>query len=70
MTGAIGQSVSLWRLPGGHHEIVLVLLLSIPVITATLVTSRALFTRAEIDSLSPRRSKEARPEQAPSAPAA
>ncbi len=45
---AIRDGIPLWRLPGGHGDLALIVLLSVPMVAVTLLTARCLFTRAEM----------------------
>lgn len=65
---ALLDGVPLWRLPGGDDTIVLVVLLGIPVVALTHVTTCALFTRAEREACSGHR--HARTEESTGAPPA
>ncbi|BAQ47820.1 MULTISPECIES: hypothetical protein [Methylobacterium] len=67
---AIRDGLPLWRLPGGHGDLVLVVLLSIPMVAVTLVAARSLFTRAEMDAAFTRGSRNGQVAQARRTPPA
>ncbi len=67
---AIRDGLPFLRLPGGHGDLVLVVLLAIPTVAVTLVTARSLFTRAEMDAAIKRGSRNGQVAQARRAPPA